>query len=158
MSPKKTSETTTTTTTNKGGQAAGQANQCIVELPPSPPPGSMGLQADSNNAPPADLATAINMQAQSLSSPKKSSMWCGLKLMNQMSLTVLYTRNLAVWSLTSELLSLRWSNGQRDIGFNLCVVPFPNVCVPNFKLEDLHQRCLEWLESPKVGGLKVQRC
>ena len=31
----------------------------------------------------------------------------------------------------------------RDFGFNLCVAPFPNVYVPNFKLEDLHQSCLE---------------
>ena len=28
-----------------------------------------------------------------------------------------------------------------------CVVPFPNVYVPNFKLEDLHQSCLEWSVS-----------
>ena len=27
-----------------------------------------------------------------------------------------------------------WSEG---LGFNLCVVPFPHVCVPNFKLESL---------------------
>ena len=56
---------------------------------------------------------------------------------------MLYTENLAVRSPMLELLSLRWSNGQRDIGFNLCVVPFPNICIPNFKLEGLHWRCLE---------------
>ena len=44
-------------------------------------------------------------------------------------------------------------SGQRDVGFNLCVVPFPNVYVPNFKLEDSFQRCLECLEGLKVRGL-----
>ena len=28
-------------------------------------------------------------------------------------------------------------SGWRDFGFNLCVVPFPNIYVPNFKLERL---------------------
>ena len=32
------------------------------------------------------------------------------------------------------------------LGFNLCVTPFPNVYVPNFKLEDLCQCCSEWSE------------
>ena len=54
-----------------------------------------------------------------------------------------------------ELLSLRWSSGRRDVGFNLCVVPFPNICVPNFKLEDLHWSCLEWLEGWRVRGLEM---
>ena len=62
---------------------------------------------------------------------------------------------LVAQSLMSELLSLRQSKGWRDIGFNLCVVPFPNVCVPNFKLEDLCQGCSEWLEGPRFGGLEV---
>ena len=80
MPPKKTAKTTTaTTSTNKGaqttGQTTGQANLCAVELPPSPTPGSMGLQADSDNAPPTNLATAINLLAKNLSSPKKSSTW-----------------------------------------------------------------------------------
>ena len=34
-------------------------------------------------------------------------------------------------------------SGWRDFGFNLCVVPFPNVYVLNFKLEDLCLSCLE---------------
>ena len=70
---------------------------------------------------------------------------------------LLYTGKLVVQSPMSELLSLRWSNGRRDIGFNLCVAPFPNVCVPNFKLEDLYWRCLEWLEGPKVRGSEFQK-
>ena len=37
-----------------------------------------------------------------------------------------------------ELLSLKVVSGQRDVGFNLCVAPFPNVYVPNFKLESLN--------------------
>ena len=73
-------------------------------------------------------------------------------------LKVLYTGKLAVWSLMLELLSLRRSKGWRDVGFNLCVAPFPNICVPNFKLEDSCQRCSEWSEGPKVGGLEVQKC
>ena len=48
-------------------------------------------------------------------------------------------------------------SGQRDFGFNLCVAPFPNVCVPNFKLENLQLELSElargWLE-----GLEVQKC
>ena len=71
---------------------------------------------------------------------------------------LLYTRKLVVQSPMSELLSLRWSNGWRDVGFNLCVVPSPNIYVPNFKLEDSHQRCLEYLEGPKVGGSEGQNC
>ena len=43
-----------------------------------------------------------------------------------------------------------WSE---EFGFNLCVMPFPNICVPNFKLENLW---LKWLEL--VGGwLRVVR-
>ena len=41
---------------------------------------------------------------------------------------------LAGWSLMSDLLSPKvdwWSEG---LGFKLCVVLFPNVCVLNFKL------------------------
>ena len=30
-------------------------------------------------------------------------------------------------------------SGQRDFGFKLCIAPFPNIDVPNFKLEDLCQ-------------------
>ena len=47
----------------------------------------------------------------------------------------------------------------RDIGLNLCVVPFPNIYVPNFKLEDLHLRFSECLEvgGSEVGGSEVQR-
>ena len=64
-----------------------------------------------------------------------------------------------VWSLMSELLSLRRSKWL-DIGFNLCVVPFPNIYVPNFKLEDLCQRFSENLEvrgseGQRFGGLEV---
>ena len=46
-------------------------------------------------------------------------------------------------------------SGQRDIGSNLYVVPFPNVCVPNFKLEDLCQSCLEWSKGPRVRGSEL---
>ena len=38
-------------------------------------------------------------------------------------------------------------SGQSDFGFNLCVAPFPNVYVPNFKLEDLHQSHSEVIRS-----------
>ena len=44
----------------------------------------------------------------------------------------------------------------RDFGFNLCVAPFPNVNVPNFKLEDLHQSHSEVIRV--VGGSEVQMC
>ena len=54
-----------------------------------------------------------------------------------------------------ELLSLRWSKWSEDVGFNLCVVPFPNVYVPNFKLEVICWSYLEWSKGPKVGGLDV---
>ena len=30
------------------------------------------------------------------------------------------------------------------LGFNLCVVPFLNICVPNFKLESISQRWSEF--------------
>ena len=45
---------------------------------------------------------------------------------------------------------------QRDIGFNLCVAPFPNVYVPNFKLEDLNWR-FSVFGGQRVGGSEVQR-
>ena len=49
-------------------------------------------------------------------------------------------------------------SGQRDFGFNLCVVPFPNICVPSFKLENLLLELSEltrsWLEE--LEGLEVQ--
>ena len=41
----------------------------------------------------------------------------------------------------------------RDFVFNLCVAPFPNVYVPNFKLER-HTSALVGV----VGGSEVQRC
>ena len=58
MPPKKTTaptapaaETpTATTSTNQEAQATGQAT--IIELPPSPPPGLMSLQVDSDEAQP----------------------------------------------------------------------------------------------------------
>ena len=79
MPPKKTTapttpaiETpTTTTSTNQEAQATGQAT--IIELPPSPPPGLMSLQVNSNEAQPTDLAAAIMLLSKSLSSPKKST-------------------------------------------------------------------------------------
>ena len=47
-------------------------------------------------------------------------------------------------------------SGWRDFGFNLCVVPFPNIYASNFKLEDLHQSYLEVVQSgQKFGGLDV---
>ena len=55
-----------------------------------------------------------------------------------------------------ELLSPRWSSGQRDVGFNLYVTPFPNVYVPDFKLEDSCQRFLVF-RGQRVGGLEGQR-
>ena len=72
MPPKKTtaqtvptSETpTTTTSTNQEAQATSQAT--IVELPPSPPPGSMSSQVNSNEAQPTNLATAITLLTKSL--------------------------------------------------------------------------------------------
>ena len=57
---------TTTTSTNQEAQATGHAT--IVELPPSPPPGSTSLQVDSDEAQPADLAAAIMLLTKSLSS------------------------------------------------------------------------------------------
>ena len=79
MPPKKTpapltpaAETpTTTTSTNQEAQATGHAT--IVELPPSPPPRLTSLQIDSDEAQPANLATAIMLLSKSLSSPKKST-------------------------------------------------------------------------------------
>ena len=59
--PLKKTAKTTTTTTNKGAQATGQANPCTIELPPSPTPESLGLQADSDDALLTDLATTINL-------------------------------------------------------------------------------------------------
>ena len=64
---------TATTSFNQEAQATGQAT--IVELPPSPPPGLMSLQVDFDEAQPADLATAITLLTQSLSSLKKSAAW-----------------------------------------------------------------------------------
>ena len=58
---------TATTSSNQEAQATGQAT--IVELPPSPPPGSTSPQVDFDEAQPADLATAIMLLTQSLSSP-----------------------------------------------------------------------------------------
>ena len=77
MPPKKTTAPTaqaaetpaTTTSTNQEAQATGHAT--IVELPPSSPPRLMRLQVDFNEAQPANLATAIMLLTQSLSSLKK---------------------------------------------------------------------------------------
>ena len=79
MPPKKTTapttqaaETpTTTTSSNQEAQATGHAT--IIELPPSPPPGSTSPQVDFDEAQPADLTAAITLLTQSLSSPKKST-------------------------------------------------------------------------------------
>ena len=72
MPPKK------TTTTKKGTQADNWTSPCIIELPPSnppsPPPESLGSQDDSDHElPSGNLAAALPLLAQSLSSPKKSS-------------------------------------------------------------------------------------
>ena len=77
MPPKKTTAPTaqaadTPTATTSSNQ---EAQATIVELPPSPPPGSMSPQVDFDEAQPADLATAITLLTQSLSSPKKSAAW-----------------------------------------------------------------------------------
>ena len=45
--------------------------------------------------------------------------------------------------------------GWRDVGFNLCVAPFPNVYVPNFT-EDSRQR-FSVFGGPRFRGLEVQR-
>ena len=79
MPPKKTTAPTTqaaetpptTTSSNQEAQATGHAT--IIELPPSPPPGSMSSQVDSDEAQPTDLAAAIMLLSKSLSSPKKSA-------------------------------------------------------------------------------------
>ena len=43
-----------------------------------------------------------------------------------------------------------------DFGFNLCVALFPNIYVPNFKLEDLHWSCSEVSQRGwRVRGLDV---
>ena len=63
---------------------------------------------------------------------------------------------LDAWSPTSELLSLRQSNWLEGCWLQLCVAPFPNVYVPNFKLEDLHWR-FSVFRGPRVGGLEVRR-
>ena len=81
MPPKKTTAPTaqaaktppTTTSTNQEAQATGHAT--IVELPPSPPPGSTSPQVDFDEAQPTNLAAAIMLLTQSLSSPKKSTVW-----------------------------------------------------------------------------------
>ena len=51
-------------------------------------------------------------------------------------------------------------SGWRDFGFNLCVVPFPNIYVPNFKLERLMSELFGVVQRlvrvvGGVGGLKV---
>ena len=72
MPPKK------TTTTKKGTQAEGWTSLHIVELPPSDPPspGSSNLGEGSYyEAPTGDLAAALTLLAQSLSTPKKNSEW-----------------------------------------------------------------------------------
>ena len=79
MPPKKTTaptaqaaETpTATTSSNQEAQATGHTT--IVELPPSPPPRSTSLQVNFNEAQPTDLAAAITLLTESLSSPKKST-------------------------------------------------------------------------------------
>ena len=55
--------------------------------------------------------------------------------------------------------------GRRDVGFNLCIAPFPNVYVPNFKLEDLHWRFsvfgglrFRGSEVQRFRGSEVQKC
>ena len=81
MPPKKTTAPTAqaaktptaTTSSNQEAQATGQAT--IVELPPSPPPGLTSLQVDFDEAQPTDVATAITLLTQSLSSLKKSATW-----------------------------------------------------------------------------------
>ena len=40
------------------------------------------------------------------------------------------------------------------LGFNLCVAPFLNACVPNFELESGNQR---WLEVVEVWSEVAQR-
>ena len=44
----------------------------------------------------------------------------------------------------------------RDIGFNLYVAPFPNIYVPNFKLEGSCQR-FSVFGGPRVGESEVWR-
>ena len=75
MPPKKTTAPTaqaaeTPTATTSSNQ---EAQATIVELPPSPPPGSTSPQVDFNEAQPADLAAAITLLTQSLSILKKSA-------------------------------------------------------------------------------------
>ena len=41
---------------------------------------------------------------------------------------------LAGWSLTSYVPSLKADWWLEGLGFNLCVAPFPNICVSNFKV------------------------
>ena len=58
----------------------------------------------------------------------------------------------------SELLSLRWSKLIRGTlaSTYTYVVPFPNIYVPNFKLEDSHWR-FSVFRGPRVGGSEVRR-
>ena len=60
--------------------------------------------------------------------------------------------------LENGFLSCHWCMcfGQRDVSFNLYVAPFPNVYVPNFKLEDSCQRFLVF-RGLVVGGSEGQR-
>ena len=70
MPPKK------TMTAKKGTQAEGWTPPHIIKLPPSDPPspGSSNLREGSYyEAPTSDLATALTLLAQSLSTPKKNS-------------------------------------------------------------------------------------
>ena len=70
MPPKK------ATTTKKGTQAEGWTSLCIVELPPSNPPSpgsSNSGEGSYYEAPTGDLAAALTLLAQSLSTWKKNS-------------------------------------------------------------------------------------
>ena len=68
---------------------------------------------------------------------------------------------LAAWGLMFQVVKSEGGvGGWGEFGFNLCVAPFPNVCVPNFKLEDLHSELLKlaggWLKG--LEGLEVWKC
>ena len=65
-------------TAKKGTQAEGRTSPHIIELPTSDPPSpgsSNSGEGSYYEAPTGDLAAALTLLAQSLSTPKKNSEW-----------------------------------------------------------------------------------
>ena len=58
-----------------------------------------------------------------------------------------------IWIVTDWIYNAGFNFGvvSEGLGFNLCVAPFLNICVPNFELESVGQR---WLEFGQRGSTK----